>query len=896
VNPPLETPPAAATATRGENGTSSTSLALVESYRRLADVFHDVLSEQSLDALLERIADTVSELIPHDDLAFYEADEATRELRGVLARGDYADEVLADEPFAFGQGITGWAVEHREPVLANRADLDPRVRFVEGTPPDPESLIAVPLIARGCVKGALNIYRVGLKEFTEDEFRLAVRFGDAAALALDNAHVRATLELQAQTDPLTGLWNHRAFHERLRNEVVRASTERGSVALVMLDLDDFKKVNDIYGHAVGDHVLAELADELRATVRQADDVCRTGGEEFAIILPGGDLEVAQALAERVAERVATAAFEPAGPMTLSIGIALGPEHAANPRELVACAELAMMTAKARGKSRIVVFHENESERPDSLTPRSADVRSLAHLKMLHGLSSRLTRLLHVDEIGTTIADELRQLIDYHNCRVCLRDGDELRPISFRGDLTQGAESALDVLVTKVGVGITGHVAATGEAFLTGDAANCGIGHHIEGTARIEESLLAVPLRYGADVIGVLVISKLGLDQFDADDQRLLEVLAGHASAALVNAQLYEAQRREAESAKALLELSRELSSGTQLDEIVERVARGAARILGVRRTSVWLPDPDGVAIVCRSAFSEGDATGHARPGDRLPIATAEAFSRNSEPFVIGREDYEKLVADDFPGILADAYAVVPIRLEIGWGALALALESKDDLDERQLELLAGIAGQAKLALTNALSFESLERTFLATVEALANALEAKDEYTSSHARWIRDMAVKVGEDLGLDPVALKRVELAALFHDIGKIGIPAAILTKPGPLTDEERQLIETHPELGERILAPIEQLEHVRPIVRACHERFDGKGYPDHLRGEEIPLEARIIFVCDAFHAMTTTRPYRHALPVEEARRRLLEASGSQFDPSIVDVCIRLLEAPAES
>ena len=294
----------------------------------------------------------------------------------------------------------------------------------------------------------------------------------------------------------------------------------------MLDLDDFKKVNDIYGHAVGDHVLAELAGELRATVRQADDVCRTGGEEFAIILPGGDLEMAQALAERVAERVATAAFEPAGPMTLSIGIALGPEHAANPRELVACAELAMMTAKARGKSRIVVFHENESERPDALTPRSADVRSLAHLKMLHGLSSRLTRLLHIDEIGTTIADELRQLIDYHNCRVCLRDGDELRPITFRGELTQGAKSALDVLVTKVGVGVTGHVAATGEAFLTGDAANCGIGHHIEGTARIEESLLAVPLRYGADVIGVLVISKLGLDQFDADDQRLLEVLAG----------------------------------------------------------------------------------------------------------------------------------------------------------------------------------------------------------------------------------------------------------------------------------------------------------------------------------------------------------------------------------
>ena len=157
------------------------------------------------------------------------------------------------------------------------------------------------------------------------------------------------------------------------------------------------------------------------------------------------------------------------------------------------------------------------------------------------------------------------------------------------------------------------------------------------------------------------------------------------------------------------------------------------------------------------------------------------------------------------------------------------------------------------------------------------------------------MAVNAGKELGLDAPTLKRVELGALFHDIGKIGIPLEILTKPGPLTDEERAVIETHPELGERILAPIEQLEHVRPIIRACHERYDGNGYPDGLSGDEIPLEARIIFVCDAFHAMTTTRPYREALPVEEARRRLLDGAGSQFDPAIVEVCLRVLLAPED-
>src|SRR6478735_10333699 len=290
--------------TRGRTNDPQEPIELFNSYRRLADVFHEVLSEQSLDALLKRIADTLDELIPHDDLAFYEADEATSRLWGVFARGHYAEEVIADEPFGFGEGITGWAVANREPVLANRADLDPRVRFVEGTPPDPEALIAVPLIARGSIKGALNIYRVGLTEFSQEEFRLAVRFGDAAALALDNAHARASLELLAQTDPLTGLWNHRSFHERLRNEIVDVSTERASsVALLMIDLDDFKRVNDIYGHAVGDQVLAELATQLRGAVRETDDVCRTGGEEFAIIARSGDLEVAHALAQRVTRQI-----------------------------------------------------------------------------------------------------------------------------------------------------------------------------------------------------------------------------------------------------------------------------------------------------------------------------------------------------------------------------------------------------------------------------------------------------------------------------------------------------------------------------------------------------------------------------------------------------------------
>jgi len=860
----------------------------VDSYRRLADVFHDLLSEQSLDSLLVRIADTLDEIVPYEALHIYEADEPKRELVPALVRSEYAREILS-ERFPFGEGITGWAVDHREPVLANQAHLDPRVCFVPGTPLEPEALIVVPLVARGALKGTLNVYRIGEDaSFSEEEFELAKRLGDAAALALDNAHIRAGLEREAQTDSLTGLYNHRHFHERLRRELTRASSAHENVAVVMIDIDDFKKVNDVFGHAVGDQVLAELADHLRATVRSTDVVCRIGGEEFAVIVPSSHKDHVVALATRLGERLEEVELDLAGRIAVSIGIAQGPEHAANPRELVACAEAAMMTAKARGKNQVVLFDDSATERPAVRDARGEDIRSIAHLKMLQTLAGKLNRSNDMREIGMAIANELRQLIDYHNCRIFVRDGEELDPIAFQGELTAPDRTAAEVFRQRVDEGFTGHVVLTGEPLLLADASSCEFAIKIEGTTQIDESIIAVPLNYGTRVIGAIVVSKLGLDQFDEDDLRLLEVLAGHAAVALENARLYEAQRREAESAKALLEFGRDLAAAEGLDHVLTRVVEGAAQLIGAPHASLWLQETAGGDLVGAAAVGYED--GRVIVGRRFAAEAVAPFVERTEPYTVTPEEYAAF-SDPPPGG-SGSYMIAPFTFEGRWGAIAVAAAAEVDFGDRELELVGGLAHQAKLAIANASSFAGLERTFLSTVEALANALEARDEYTSSHARWITDTALRVGRELGLDGDTLKRLELGALFHDIGKIGIPNSVLLKPGPLTDEERALIETHPVLGEKIIAPIDQLQNVCGIVRACHERWDGQGYPDQKAGDEIPLEARIIFACDAFHAMTTDRPYRRALPAEEALRRLEEAAGTQFDPTVVDVCLRVLEA----
>src|SRR5919204_1994105 len=217
-----------------------------------------------------------------------------------------------------------------------------------------------------------------------------------------------------------------------------------------------------------------------------------------------------------------------------------------------------------------------------------------------------------------------------------------------------------------------------------------------------------------------------------------------------------------------------------------------------------------------------------------------------------------------------------------------------------LNLIAVIAicAYIQARVRRALEEESLsrrreqEQNYLATISALAGALDAKDRYTEAHSRDTAALAVAVGRRLRLGKEDLQFLEYAALLHDIGKIGIPGYVLNKPGPLSSEEMAIMREHPVIGERILASVPGLVQVRPVVRAEHERWDGKGYPDGLAAEAIPLGARIIHVCDAFHAMATDRPYRPALAHDRILAELRENAGTQFDPRVVGVLLQVIES----
>jgi diguanylate cyclase (GGDEF)-like protein len=857
------------------------------SFRVLSDVARLLVSESDLTRLLESIADAVAALIPYDGLVLYQADPVLRELRPMFARHPRADEIYRRAALPFGDGLTGFGAEHREAVMSNDGEGERQDALVDGHPSE-ESVMSVPLLARDELKGMLNLCRFGSDNwFVASDLDMAKRFAELAALALDNAHIRMKLESEIITDHLTGLHNHRYFQERLAEEVRRSGRSGSPVSVLLIDVDNFKRINEQDSPLEGDLVLSGLGTLLRVEARPEDVICRVGGDDFGVILPGTFAREAELMAERLRERVAEAAFNGLGTrITVSMGIAEAPTHTSVPGELMACANNALMQAKTAGKNRVESYVAGEWSGVRAVPEEKS--RMAGQLKMLQGLAGKLNRLLDVRQIGEALISELHGLIDNDAVRVYLLDPDgvTLRPIAFRSTRDEYSGQTEEGLTIDVGDGITGRVAETGESIYAPDAQRCEFAEDIPGTPAVDESVLVVPLKFGARVIGTIAVTQLGLGRFDADDLRVMEALASHVAVAVENARLFDEERQSAETANALLRVSKALTRRSAVEDVVEELVGSCADLFEGGRISVWLRDKAGTF---RCAAESGNSLEAAQRLFAVEIPT-EVASRYllsmDEPFFLP----EGVVVDasaafGFSAVDTGPTLVAPIRWDRdGLAAILITGRPGWRILGRHLRLAKGIADMSSLALGNAQRFADMEKAFMETVEVLANALEAKDSYTHGHARQVGRMALTVGTEMGMGEEEQHLLELAGVFHDIGKIGVSESIINKPGALDDDEWEQIRRHPDIGDQIMAPVAFLEPIRPLIRASHERWDGAGYPDGLAGEDIPLGARIVAVCDAWHAMTSDRAYRRALPAAEALRRIREAAGTQFDPGVVD------------
>jgi putative nucleotidyltransferase with HDIG domain len=273
---------------------------------------------------------------------------------------------------------------------------------------------------------------------------------------------------------------------------------------------------------------------------------------------------------------------------------------------------------------------------------------------------------------------------------------------------------------------------------------------------------------------------------------------------------------------------------------------------------------------------------------RLAEELINAFRDQKNPLVINNLSKNKTFS--WLGEYCHQLLAVPLqRRDQTFGCLFALDKLSDEFDTVDSKLLNSIANESSIYLENSILYEDVRGLMMGLLHSLVNAVDAKDTYTCGHSERVALLSRVLAQEAGLGDHFVERVYMAGLLHDVGKIGVPEAVLQKTGRLTPEEYDQIKKHPEIGARILRDIKQIEDVIPGVLYHHERFDGKGYPTGLSGENIPLMGRVICLADCFDAMTSSRTYRKALPLEVALTEIRRCSGTQFDPALADVFVQI-------
>ncbi|MBL8059068.1 MAG: PAS domain S-box protein [Anaerolineales bacterium] len=416
--------------------------------------------------------------------------------------------------------------------------------------------------------------------------------------------------------------------------------------------------------------------------------------------------------------------------------------------------------------------------------------------------------------------------------------------------------------------------------------------------------LWVPVQHHGQWRGILGVLRRSAEAFNARDEQLLLLFANQTAVAIQNAHLFAETERRLRRVQALRQVDVTIASSLELHTILNVLLDQALSQLGVEAAAVLLLNPPRQTLehvasrgfrtraIERTRLPLGEGpTGRVLRGQ--PLVAIPDLAQSAEPL---------MRADLLKGEGFAAYYAAPLtfRRQIK-GVLEVFHRTPLNPDEEWLEYFETLAGQAALAVENVGLFDELQQSnaelthaYDATIAGWSRALDLRDKETEGHSQRVTDMTLVLAGALGLSADDLTHVRRGALLHDIGKMGVPDTILLKPGPLTEAEWAVMRRHPELAYEMLSPIVFLRPALDIPYCHHERWDGAGYPRGIRGEQIPLAARIFAVVDVWDALRSDRPYRPAWERAAAREHLRQGAGSHFDPAIVKVFLELEERQA--
>jgi len=389
-----------------------------------------------------------------------------------------------------------------------------------------------------------------------------------------------------------------------------------------------------------------------------------------------------------------------------------------------------------------------------------------------------------------------------------------------------------------------------------------------------------PLKAGEQARGVLCLRRISGPQFDERATQLLDLFALHLTVALEAARKYDAASQQVSELEDLIAESRLLSAIPDPARIWKQLLVSASRTTGAELCAVLLADGDWGRFMTQPEMPESSPLAAALRDTMLELLnanTAERRGERSRPSPGGRRNLQSFIS-----------APLEVKGE-KVGQLAACSSRAGCFSMEDARRLSAMAESASAASTNRADLSQVTGLYHETLDLLAGMADARCPHNDGHSSQVRTFAGQLARVIGLRDTELYRVEDGALLHDIGKIRVSDALLRKPGPLSREETLIVAAHPLHGANMLLHAPHLADLIPIVRSHHERFDGSGYPDGLKGEKIALGARIVALADVFDALISHRVYRPALTLASARRLIAEKAGSQFDPDLVAVFLSL-------
>ena len=403
------------------------------------------------------------------------------------------------------------------------------------------------------------------------------------------------------------------------------------------------------------------------------------------------------------------------------------------------------------------------------------------------------------------------------------------------------------------------------------------------------SFIALPLMIRDNFLGVIMCwDRYKKNIFTNSVVRFLKLMANQSAIAIYNARLFEQLNKAINDLTLLYQIEYHISSILSIDELLKTAVNLIDSALGNLITTILSPDEKNEKLEIKAMTPNVKI----KPGfESVPLyrgIVGEAMKTKRLVYVADVEKDEKYVSA-IDGIKSEI-AIPLISGTKVLGVIDFQSKLKDRFDLMTIDLLDDIAHRIATFLENAILYERIEKSYAETIKALVLAMEAKDSYTRGHSERVTELAMKLAEKIGIADGRKRFLYWAGLLHDIGKIGISESILNKPGALDEFEFSEIKRHPVEGAKMLGQIDGLKEVVPIIKHHHENFDGTGYPDGLKGNEIPLESRILAVCDVYDAMTTIRSYRKPFSSEGAMDVIESFSGSRLDPYIVKEFLKMM------